>query len=99
MKNRFQFYEVVVVVDNKKESLQALIGREGTILGMSQDEESEEWGYAVSIESTGETWDIAGRYLESTGKILKRSDFYSEDSVKVKVEPNTGEGSLKDEGK
>lgn len=97
MKNRFQFYEVVVVVDNNNESLQALIGREGTILGMAQEEESEEWGYVVSIESIGETWDIAERYLESTGKFRKRSDFYSGESVKVKVDPKTGEGSLKDE--
>lgn len=99
MKNRFQFYEVVIVVDNNKESLQALIGQEGTILGMSQDEESEEWGYGVSMESISETWDIAERYLKSTGKIRKRSDFYSGDSVKVIVDPNTEEGSLKHKGK
>ncbi|WP_299463545.1 Imm31 family immunity protein, partial [uncultured Gimesia sp.] len=95
MQHQFQFYEVVVVVENEDDNLQAVAGQEGTILGMSQNEESGHWGYAVSMTDTGIVCSIDESYLKSTGKIQRRSDFYSGDSVKVQVDPNTGEGSLK----
>ncbi len=95
MKNRFQFYEVVLVTASNDVSLESVIGEEGTILGMAQDEESQRWSYSVSIASTGEVWNFDERQLESTGKHQNRSDVYSGDAVKVQVDPDTGRGSAK----
>ncbi len=94
MKNLFNFYEVVKVIDNSDSKLESIFGLEGTILGMSQDEESGQWGYAVSISPINETWDIEEQFLERTGKTRKRSDFYSGETIRVKVDPKTGEGYI-----
>lgn len=95
MKNRFQFYEVVAVVASDESSLESVIGKEGTILGMAQDEESQRWSYSVSIASTDKVWTFDERQLESTGKYQNRSDVYSNDTVRVQVDPDTGRGSVK----
>lgn len=94
MSNRFEFYEIVVVVDTTDARLTPVVGEEGTILGMSQDDKSGRWGYAVSITSTDVVWDCDEQQLESTGKRRTRSDFYSGGSVKVEVDQNTGRGSI-----
>jgi hypothetical protein len=92
MRNRFQFYEVVLVsLDASDESLR---GQEGTVLGMSYDEQSHRWGYAVSMETTGVVCDFDERQLTTTGKHRNRADFYPGDTLKVQVDPNTGRGSI-----
>ncbi|WP_197999428.1 Imm31 family immunity protein [Gimesia chilikensis] len=95
-KNQFQFYEVVVVEAGSDQSLRGISGEEGAILGMSQDEETGCWGYAVSLFSTQETWDVSESQLIKTGRMKQRSDFYSGDSIRVIVDPESGEGSLKE---
>lgn len=94
MSKKFDFYEVVTVIGTSHEQLSTILGEEGTVLGMSQDEESGMWGYAVSMTSSGEVWDIDEEHLESTGQKKNRADFYTGDSVHVKVDPESGEGSL-----
>lgn len=86
MNNRFQFYEVVVVIDTETDCPDSVMGREGTVLGMAQDEKAARWTYAVSIESTGKVWNFNERQLMSTGKQRNRSDLYSGDSIQVKGE-------------
>ncbi len=94
MKNKFDFFEVVRVIGTADDQLAPIHGQEGTILGMSQGEESRKWGYAVSMTSSGEVWDIDEEHLESTGQKKDRSDFYTGKAVRVKVDPVSGEGSL-----
>lgn len=95
MKNRFQFYEVVAVVASDESSIESAIGEEGTILGMAQDEESQRWSYSVTIASTGKVWTFDERQLESTGRYQNRSDLYSNETVRGRVDPDTGKGSIK----
>ena len=94
MKNQFAFYEVVLISMNHEADLKELIGKRGTVLGMSQHEETHRWCYAVSIDLTGEVWHVAEEHITSTGEVKQRSDFYSDDSIKVEVDPETFEGSL-----
>lgn len=95
MSNRFQFYEVVVVTAFKNVSQQSIMGMQGTVLGMGQDEETKGWNYAVSMDSTGIVWCFDEEQLTSTGNHKKREDFYSGETIKVHVEPKTGRGSIK----
>lgn len=97
MKNKFQFYEVVKVIDSSKPKLKEFSGEEGAVLGMAQSEHSDRWSYGVMLSSIDEIRSFYEEDLVSTSKILKRSDFYSGETVKVQVDPITGEGSLKDE--
>ena len=93
MKNRFQFYEVVVVTESDDNNLKSVIGQEGTILGMA--EESSRWSYSVSMAPTGVVWTFEEQQLKPTGRRQERSDLYSGDVVKVQVDPNTGRGSVR----
>ena len=97
MKNKFQFYEVVRVINCDQIKNKDLLGEEGTVLGMSQNEEDGHWVYAVSMPSTGTNNCIREDSLESTGRMKQRSDFYSGDSIRVIVDPETGEGSIKED--
>ncbi len=94
MKNKFDFYNVVEIAPNEEPGLKELAGQRGSVLGMSQHEETKCWSYAVSSDSNGEVWNIPEKYLIATGESKQRSDFYSGESVKVRVNPETGEGSL-----
>lgn len=95
MSKRFQFFEVVVVTGCSNIQQQALIGSEGTILGMAQDEESKCNNYAVSMDSTGIVYCFDEWQLASTGRMKNREDFYSGESLKVIVDPKTGKGSVR----
>lgn len=94
MKNRFNFYEVVVVNISCDYNTEKLIGEEGVILGMSQDEDNGQWSYAVSMSSTGAVWSLYEQQLATTGKYCNRADIYSGESVKVIVDQNTGRGEI-----
>jgi len=97
MKNKFDFYDIVKV-NSDKLSLQEINGFEGVIRGMSQNEDTGEWGYAVSIyKDNGLLWDIMEADLIATGKKSKESDFMTGESVKVRVDPKTGEGEIVDD--
>lgn len=91
----FQFYEVVKVV-SENSTLREINGMTGTILGMAQNDNGE-WGYGVQILETNENWDISESDLVATGKHMKREDFYDGTSVKVTVDPETGEGDVSDD--
>lgn len=95
-KNKFDFYEVVKVVSNKP-NLQEINGKEGTIIGMSKNEQTGNWGYAVTIHESEDGWDILECDLRSTGKKRKREEFYTGETVKVRVDPETGESILVDD--
>lgn len=93
--SRFQFYEVVVVADSGHNEMRSLIGEEGTVLGMAQDDESKCWSYAVSMASTGKVCSFEEWQLGRTGKHQDRLNLYSGEAVKVQVDPKTGKGSIK----
>lgn len=92
--NKFDFYEVVVVKDTNDQRNAEIVGARGCVLGMAQCEESELWYYSVSIE--GICWSVAEEKLSKTGEFRSRSDFYSGESIRVRVDPATGEGSVVD---
>lgn len=96
MKNQFDFFDFVEVKHNEDSNLQTLSGQRGSVLGMAQHEETKCWRYSVSLEFGGEVWDIPEELLTPTGELKQRSDFYSGESVKIKVNPNTGEGSVEE---
>ena len=88
----FQYYEVVKVV-SENSTLREINGMTGAILGMAQNDNGE-WSYGVQILETNENWDIRESDLVATGKLMKRGDFYDDSSVKVVVDPETGEGNM-----
>lgn len=97
MTNKFDFYDIVIVKSDKKD-LQIINHSEGVILGMAKNEETGRWGYAVSVYKDNDlVWDIMEEDLESTGKKAYPDTFQSDEAVKIKVHPVTGEGEISDE--
>lgn len=84
----------MVVADSDDCTLKPACGSEGTVLGMGLDEESNRWRYAVLIALTGDVWDLGEEQLLPTGKHLDREDVYSNDVLRVKCNPKTGERSV-----
>lgn len=96
MKNKYEFYEIVKISSNKV-SLKEINNSEGTILGMAKNEETGRWGYAVSvILDNGLVWDVMEEDLKPTGKKADPKEFMSGESIKIEVDPETGEGSISD---
>jgi Immunity protein 31 len=83
MKAKFQFYEVVRILEGQGVRSH-LVGREGVVSGSAQNDKGE-WSYAVFIPSTELTWSFDETNLAATGEFRKREDFYSGESIKVKV--------------
>jgi Immunity protein 31 len=96
MEPKYQFYEVVRI--SKQVKHQHLVGLEGAVLGMSQNEQGQ-WGYAVTLYETGQCWDLSEEDLEPTGRMDKRETFYDGTSIIVTVDPQTGEGRINEDRK
>lgn len=92
MTSKFDYYEVVKV-NSEQPSLSEINGLEGAVLGFVQDDNGLYW-YAVEIFASGECWDVQEDGLRTTGKVMKREDFYTGESVTVSVNQD-GEGELK----
>jgi len=93
MAAKFAFFEVVRIVTDEPEFLE-IVGQEGTVLGMVEDEDGH-WIYAVSIND-GEAWTgLYEAHLETTGKHRKREEIYSGESVRVVVDEK-GRGKIVD---
>lgn len=96
MKNKFNYYEIVKV-RSPKEELTEINGSKGVIRGMSQSDETGEWGYAVSIiKDDGILWDIMETDLVTTTEFASPKDHTTGESIKIKVDPKTGEGEIVD---
>lgn len=93
MKSKFEFYEVVRVIDDIDHS-RPLVGQKGAILGMAQNEQ-EKWSYAVHLYELRECWSFDEDELESTGRMDVRESFYDGTHVSVIVDSSSGEGRLK----
>lgn len=86
--SKFNYYEIVKVI-SRKEDLKEIFNKEGVIVGKAINEDGS-WGYAVSFD---DGWDLEENELKSTGKFAKEEDFYTGESLRVKVSP-AGEGSV-----
>ena len=93
MKNKYEFYEISIVKSHKRE-LGNINGLEGIIYGMSQNEETGKWGYAVWLYQKEEVWDILEEDLQPTGKKSDPKGFYTGGRIRVSVDPKTGEGEV-----
>ena len=49
---------------------------------------------AVSLFDSHEAWSLREGDLVATGRFMRREDFYDGTSVRVRVDPETGEGDL-----
>jgi len=97
MKSKFDFYEIVKV-NSSKNALREINNSEGVIRGKAQNEETGRWGYGVSIyKDNGLIWHIMEEDLQFTGRKADPKDFEAGETVKVQVDPKTGEGSLPDQ--
>lgn len=100
-KSKYDFDDIVKVVSNKP-VLKKINGRLGIVIGKAQGEENPEiFYYTINIlDSFGirtGCWSVTEDDLQPTGKIATPNNFKTGITVKVKVDPKTGEGSLIDE--
>ena len=106
-KNKFDFYEVVIIqpsegildlsgLDAAIFDYQRLVGLQGVIMAMVQSD-SGKWLYEVFLKQDGMTYTIEEKDLVATGEHMKRSEFYAGQTVRIAVNPNTGEGKIVDE--
>lgn len=97
MTSKFNFYDIVKVNTTKKH-LKEINGCEGVIRGMAQNEETGLWGYGVSIyNDNGIVWHVMEDDLRATGKKANPEDFKIGESIKVEVNPKTGEGKISED--
>jgi len=97
MKNKFNFYEIVRIVSDKPKHAE-INGATGVVAGMAQNEETGRWTYGVSIDKLdGLVRRMDEDSLVSIGVVGKREDFYTGESIKVRVDPKTGEGYIVDD--
>ena len=101
MKSKFNLYDIVIVNSNKKR-LACINGKKGAIRGKSQSEENHSiFAYAVDIFNEANKveggWFIFEEDLKYTGIKANPSDFYTGESIKVRVDPKTGEGEIIDD--
>jgi hypothetical protein len=96
MKNKFDLYDIVIVCSQRKD-LEEINGCRGYISAMSQSEETGLWRYAVGIYDKECLWEVRESELLSTGE--KEDPRINEpvDTIRVRVDPETGEGYLVDE--
>lgn len=93
-KSKFDFYEVVkIITDDPKYA--EVNGKEGAILGMAQNSDGI-WGYAVEIFDEIDGWSFPEDALVTLGYKMKREDFYTGETIRVEVDPVTGEGKISD---
>lgn len=94
MSSKFDFYEIVTVITDKP-SCSQINGEMGVVMGKAQDEDTGEWSYGVSIYSDeGLLWRVDEKDIYSTGKKANPTDFYTGETIKVRVDPKTGEGTV-----
>jgi hypothetical protein len=91
MVHPIEFFAEVKIHSNDA-ALSELDGAIGVVLGRSQNEETGAWGYAVYIEGHDDVWDVPSEALQPTGRMRSREDFYDGTSLKVRVDPRSGEG-------
>ena len=107
MKNKFKFYETLEIkpadgrldlsgLDTRKFDYDILVGERGVIFGMVQADNGQ-WLYDIRLEKKNDKYTIRECDLVSTGIMKKRSDFYTGEAIKVRVDPKTGEGEIVDD--
>lgn len=95
--NKFNFYDIVKIV-SEKSSLKKVNNNFGIIRGMSQNEETGEWGYGVLVcNDENLAWDILESDLQSTGKKANSDTYNFGKIVKVSVDPETNKGGVMDD--
>jgi hypothetical protein len=91
----FDFYEVVTI-SSIDPQLQDIVGNEGVVLGRAESSDGS-WTYAIKVSNVKEVWMVPHDALGATGRKLSREDFYDGSSLKVSVDPKTGEGRIVDD--
>jgi hypothetical protein len=89
---KFDFYEKVIV-ESTNPNLQEINGELCTVMGRVFWDEQDKWLYAIHPYSRGEGWDVEEEDLISTGEFDKHENFYSGESIRVKVNEN-GDGEV-----
>lgn len=99
MKNKYEFWEIIKIQSELKKH-KLINGREGIVLAMGENKDGT-YGYSISVIfdhndlSNNEGWDIEEQYLKTTGKFMKREDFYDGSTAKVGVDEK-GRGHIKE---
>jgi hypothetical protein len=86
---KFTFYEVVKVKCSV--GVPEIAGRTGVVMGIAHEEGYEVIGYSLFFEGM-ESYVIDEEYLVSTGRFMRREDFYSGESIRVDMNGNLLEG-------
>lgn len=96
MTNKHNFHDIVKIVSENSRHAE-LNGKLAVIRGMAQNEVTQEWSYGVSVcDSDGMVLRFYEKDLRATGKKANPNDFQTGESVKIHVDPETGEGRIVD---
>ena len=93
MPAKFKFYEVVEISSDRS-TLREIDGKRAAVLGMAEGESGDQ-RYAVFVLDEEICYDVSEEDLVPTGEMMRREDFYGGEGITVVVDPETGEGSLK----
>ncbi|MBB71512.1 MAG: hypothetical protein CMF50_03860 [Legionellales bacterium] len=98
MTRELNFYEIVRVISDK-DDCKAIKNKLFVVRGKVYDDEKHEWLYSASLlekKGYGEIVSFSASELEATGKEADPNDFMTGESVRVQVDPETGEGKIID---
>lgn len=82
---RFKFYQEAVVRTASKK-LAHFDGKIGIILGRTEVEDEDTWYYTVALKDECVTHCFYECDLSATGRQFSREDFYSGESIRVRVD-------------
>jgi len=92
--NKFDFYDIVKIVRNENPEL---VGKLAIIRGISQDEETGQWIYCVRFYDNDELlFGVCEPDVISTDQKADPEMFKPVGTVKVQVDPESGEGKIVD---
>lgn len=93
---QFEFYEVVRVASDRPE-LSRVVGMQGAVLGRSASPDGT-WSYSVQLTDSESVHFFGESDLVATGDKRRREDFYDGSTVKVSVDPLTGQAKATGDG-
>ena len=97
MNSKFNYYDITIIKTTDPK-IKKFNGLEATIQGKSQSEEDPAiWAYSVSIDGLDECYFVFEKDLYPTGRIAKEEHYMSQDTIRVRVDPETGEGNIVEE--
>ncbi len=91
--NKSLDFFVEVLITKPAESHRQFAGLRGFVTGKSPRKDGK-WSYVIAFNDHEHCYMFDQEELEATGRCFREEDFFDGSSIKVRVDPKTGEGEF-----